>query len=119
MAINDVKSQFIQDGKSIDHTPSSAVTGGDIVIFGSGATGFVGVAKTDIAANTLGAVAIEGIFEMPTAEALATVGTVVYLTSAGLVTATVGTNTPLGRTVAASTDSNTKVKVAINAGLLP
>lgn len=113
MALNDVKSQFIHDGKSIDYTPGSAVTGGDIVLLGTGATAIVGIAKTDIAANVLGAIAIEGVFEMPTAEAL-TAGTKVYLTSAGLVTATVGTNTPLGRCVAASTLSNTRVWVKIN-----
>lgn len=114
MAINDVKTRFIQEGDSIDFTPSANVTGGDIVLFGAGATGMVGVAKTDIAANVLGAAAIEGVFEFPTAEALATVGTKVYLTAAGLVTATVGTNTPLGRTVAPSTDTDTKVRVSIN-----
>jgi len=114
MALNDVKSIFRHDGNSIDYTPGANVTGGDIVIFGAGATGMIGVAKTDIAANVKGAVALRGVFNMPTGEALATIGTKVYLTAAGLVTATVGTNTPLGRTVAASTDSNTKVLVAIN-----
>ena len=114
MAINDVKSIFQSDGASIDYTPGSAVTGGDIVLFGSGATGFVGIAKSDIAANVKGAVAIKGVFNMVCAEALATVGTKVYLTSGGVVTATASTNTPLGRTVAASTDSDTRVLVAIN-----
>ncbi len=118
MAINDVKSLFVQDGDAIDHTPSSAVAAGDIVCIGAAAGNagaLVGVAKTAIAANALGALAIRGVFEFPTATALATIGVKVYLSSAGLVTTT-NTETPLGRTVAASTDSNTKVKVAINVG---
>jgi predicted RecA/RadA family phage recombinase len=116
MAINDVKTLFVQDGNSIDYTPSSAVSAGDIVSLGNvagNAASFIGIAKTDIAANVLGALAIRGVFEFPTATALATVGTKVYLSSAGLVTTT-NTETPLGRTVAPSTETNTKVKVAIN-----
>jgi predicted RecA/RadA family phage recombinase len=117
MAINDIKTIFRHEAEAIDYTPSANVTGGDIVIFGSGATAMVGVAKFDIAANIKGAVHIEGSFDFPCAEAL-TAGTKVYLTSGGVVTATVGTNTPLGRTigasVATSAGADTQVRVKIN-----
>lgn len=55
------KAKFVQDGRSIDHTPASAVAAGDVVVIGSN---LVTIAKLDIAANELGAVATEGVFEV-------------------------------------------------------
>jgi len=55
--------QFIHDGKAIDHTPSSAVSAGDVVVQGD----LIGVAKLDIAANVLGALAVDGVFDLPKA----------------------------------------------------
>lgn len=46
-------------GESIDHTPSSDVAAGDIVVRGN----LVCVAKLDIPAGELGAVATRGLFE--------------------------------------------------------
>jgi predicted RecA/RadA family phage recombinase len=46
---------------TIDYTPSSAVTGGDVVVL----NGIVGVAAVDIAANAKGALSIEGLFKLP------------------------------------------------------
>jgi len=48
------------EGNSMPYTPSSAVTGGDVVVVGT----IVGVAPVDIAANALGSLDIEGIFEV-------------------------------------------------------
>jgi predicted RecA/RadA family phage recombinase len=52
---------FYCDGKSIDYTPSVAVAGGTVVIIG----GMVCVAKSDIAAGALGALANVGVFAFP------------------------------------------------------
>lgn len=49
------------DDGAIDYTPSSAVTGGDVVVL----NGIVGVATSDIAANTKGSLATEGVFKLP------------------------------------------------------
>jgi predicted RecA/RadA family phage recombinase len=54
------KADYVQADSSIDYTPVSAVTAGDVIVIGGR---LVGVAKVDIAANTLGALAIEGIFD--------------------------------------------------------
>lgn len=54
---------YVQDGDLLDHTPASAVAAGDVVVIGS----LVGVAPRAIAAGALGAVAVEGVFEMPCA----------------------------------------------------
>lgn len=52
---------FVHDGHSIDYTPGAAVTAGDVVVQGE----LVGVAKLDIAANALGALAVAGVFDFP------------------------------------------------------
>ena len=55
--------RFVHDGEAIDYTPSSAVSAGDVVVQND----LVGVAKLDIAANTLGALAVKGVFDFPKA----------------------------------------------------
>lgn len=50
---------FIQEGSAIDHTPSSALSAGDVVVQAD----LVGVVVQDIAANELGALKVEGIFD--------------------------------------------------------
>jgi len=53
--------KFLQEGDSIDYTPSADVNAGDVVV----QQDLVGVAKRPIKANTLGALAVTGIFEFP------------------------------------------------------
>lgn len=50
---------FIQDGVSIDYTPGSAVSAGDVVVQGD----LVGVAKVPIPAGHAGALAVDGVFD--------------------------------------------------------
>jgi predicted RecA/RadA family phage recombinase len=52
---------FHKDDGSIDYTPVSAVTAGDVVVL----NGIVGVAVNDIAASELGAIATKGRFKLP------------------------------------------------------
>ena len=54
---------YKQKGDSIDYIPTSDVAAGDIVIL-NGDTDFVGVAKLDIKAGELGAIALIGIYEV-------------------------------------------------------
>lgn len=49
------------DDGAIDYTPSSAVTGGDVVVL----NGIVGIAIDDIAANTKGSLQTEGVYKLP------------------------------------------------------
>lgn len=49
------------DDGAIDYTPSSAVTGGDVVVL----NGIVGIAIDDIAANAKGSLQTEGIYKLP------------------------------------------------------
>lgn len=54
---------FVHDGNSIDYTPTADVTAGDVVIQND----LVGVAKLDIPAGALGALAVTGVFDFPKA----------------------------------------------------
>jgi len=65
---------FIQDGKSIDYTPSAAVAAGAVVVQGS----MIGVAKTPIAANALGSLAVSGIFDVVKANEQQALGAALY-----------------------------------------
>ena len=55
--------KFVQNGHSVDYTPGADVASGDVVVQGD----MVGVAKLDIKANTLGALAVSGVFDFPKA----------------------------------------------------
>ncbi len=55
-----MQATFVQDGKTIDHTPSVAVGAGTVVVRGR----LVGIANNDIPANVKGALAVEGVFAM-------------------------------------------------------
>lgn len=101
--------RFIQDGKSIDYTPSAAVVAGDVVVQGE----LVGVAQQDIAADQLGALAIEGVFEFPKPTGAGTdaaVGTLMYWDVAdgnAQETADTGTNKLIGKLVKACSTTDT------------
>ena len=52
--------KFVQDGRLIDYTPDAAVGAGEVVAQG----GLVGVTNIDIAAGVLGALAVQGVFDL-------------------------------------------------------
>jgi len=108
--------QFVHDGKSIDYTPSADVTAGDVVV----QEDLVGVAKLDIAADALGALAIDGVFDFPKAtgggSAIAA-GALVYWDVADSEAKTddeSGANKLIGKTVAAAGDDDATVRVRLD-----
>jgi predicted RecA/RadA family phage recombinase len=90
--------QYVQDDGAIDYTPGSAVTAGQVVVQGD----LIGVARTPIAANALGSLAIEGIFDFPKDAG----NSVATATSTG--------NKQLGKVVAAAADADTTVRVNLD-----
>jgi len=108
--------QFIHDGKSIDHTPGSAVNAGDVVVQGE----LVGVAKLDIAAAALGALAVEGVFDFPKATGggtAITAGANVYWDVADTEAKTddeSAANKLIGKVVKAAADADTTVRVRLS-----
>ena len=65
---------FRKTGKTVDHTPSSAIAAGTVTLIGP----LVGVAERDIAANELGALTIEGVFDVVMAAVTITAGDEMY-----------------------------------------
>jgi len=104
---------FVHEGKSIDYTPSSAVAVGDVVVQGD----LVGVAKTPIAANALGSLAVSGVFDFAKATGTSTAiaaGTKVYWDATNKVaTATATSNKYIGKVVKAAVDADATVRVRL------
>ena len=55
-----MKARYVQRGESIDYIPEADVAAGDIIKVGN----LVGVAKLDIKAGELGALALTGVYEV-------------------------------------------------------
>ena len=60
--------RYVQRGDAVDYTPMADVAAGDVVALG---TKFFGVAKLDIKAGELGALALTGVYEMTKAAGVA------------------------------------------------
>jgi len=95
MAQTPAEKAFDAGNVMIDYTPGTAVTAGDVVVQGA----LVGIALSDIAADTLGALDVSDGFDVPKDTSTFTVGLPVYWNATG---------NPVGGTVstgAASTSS--------------
>jgi predicted RecA/RadA family phage recombinase len=105
---------YVQDDDYVDYTPTADVASGDVVVQGD----LVGVARKPIPAGTLGALAVEGVFDFAKATGGGSgfaAGTKVYFDATNKVaTATVGSNKYLGKTVRAAADADTTVRVALS-----
>ncbi|MFA6717403.1 MAG: DUF2190 family protein [Victivallaceae bacterium] len=106
--------KYIQRGHSIDYTPEADVAAGDVVIIGD----LVGIAKLDIKAGTLGALALVGVFDIPKATgentAIAAGAIMFWDAENSQVTTTAGDNKYLGKIITASTNDDTHARVIIN-----
>ncbi len=104
---------FVSEGNSIDYTPAADVAAGDVVVQGE----LIGIAKTPIPANTPGALAVKGIFDLPKATGAGTgiaVGTEAYWnTTNKQVTATATGNKSLGKTIKAAAAADATVRVRL------
>ena len=104
---------FVQDGHSVDYTPAQAVAAGQVVVQGD----LVGVARTPIAANALGSLAVEGVFDFPKATgggtALAAGASVYWDAGNSRATATSIGNKSLGKVIRAAVDGDATVRVRL------
>ena len=107
---------FVSDGRAMDYTPGSAVTAGDVIEQNA----LIGIAKKDIAANSLGALALDGIFDVTKkANDVASVGTAIYWDPTNVeATVTAGALTAMGRAVKAAEATDATVRVRLNHRLL-
>lgn len=105
---------FIHDGNSIDYTPGSAVTAGAVVVQGE----LVGVAKVDIPASALGALAVAGVFDFPKATGggtAITAGANCYWNAGAQQATTTATgNKLIGKCVRAAADADATVRIRMS-----
>jgi len=109
---------YLADGDLIDYTPGSAVAAGDVVMLADLFT----IAPRPIAANKLGAVAVEGVFVVAKATGTGSAisqGSIVYwdgtasnITPTGSVTGA----KRAGKAAAAASAADSTVRVLINQG---
>jgi len=104
----------VSEGNSIDYTPGSNVSDGDIVVQGQ----LVGVATKNITASVKGALAVSGVFDFPKAvlstSAISAGAKLYWDDTNDVATATVGSNVYIGKAVAAATAAATTVRVRLD-----
>jgi len=108
--------RFVQTGNAVDYTPAADVSAGDVVVQND----LVGVAKLDIKADVLGALAVTGVFDFPKETGQGTaipIGSKVYWNQGdGWVTPSddAGANKLIGKTVAAAGDDDETARVRLS-----
>lgn len=106
----------IQDGVMLNYAAKTGevISGGDLVEFEA----CVGVAATDIFTGETGAVAVEGVFDLPKASGAVAQGDALFLDSSGKLTKTSG-DTYVGVAWEAAAASAETVPCRINFGNPP
>lgn len=101
-------------GATIDYTPSSDVSSGDVVVQGE----LVGVATRDISADASGTLTIEGVFSFDKSTGSSTAITAgancYWDASEEVATTTVGSNKLIGKCILAASDDDTTVRIKLN-----
>lgn len=106
---------FVQAGDAIDHTPVADVPSGSVVVLGE----LIGVARTEILANQLGSLAVEGVFDFAKEAGVAVtfaVGDLAYWDDTNkfaVATDGAGANKLLGKVVGAAADADNLVRIRI------
>lgn len=113
------KGTFVHEGNAIDHTPSSAVAAGAVVVVGT----LVGIATRPIAANARGSLEVEGVFDVAKASGGISAGAKVYWDAdgnpvsgdagSGAATTTATDNTLFGKAIAAAAIGDATVRVKL------
>src|SRR5574344_1703805 len=110
-----LNARYVQRGDSVDYTPTADVSAGDIVNHGK----MVGVAKLDIKAGELGALALTGVYEVVKGDAAFGPGEEVGGDAASkkAVVATTSGCVKIGYAIAPAASGDTVVNVRLEQGL--
>ena len=105
---------FVHEGASIDYTPTADVAAGDVVV----QSDLFGVAKLDIKADKLGALAVTGVFDVPKAtgagSAIAAGAKVWWDAAVKQATTVALAQGYLGKAVKAAADADATVRVRLS-----
>ena len=112
-----MQAKYVQGDHAIDYTPDTAVDAGQVVVLGS----LIGITKIPIAAAALGALALEGIFDVAKANEVQARDAAVYWdedgnpyggeAGSGCLTTTAGGNTFFGFVLVAAGATDSTVRV--------
>jgi len=104
---------FVHNGDAIDYTPTIDTPAGAVVVLGE----LIGVTRTPIAANTLGSLAVTGVFDMTKATgagtAIAAGANCYWNATANQVTTVTTGNKLLGKAIQAAGDADATVRVRL------
>ena len=104
--------RFVQKGESVDYRPDTPVAAGDVIVQDT----LVGIARLDIAAGTLGSLAVVGVFDVAKAEGQIPAGAAVYWDAeAKKATSVSGSNHYLGKSIQNAEAGAETVRVLLNA----
>jgi len=103
---------YIQEGDVLDHIAAAAIASGDVILIGKR----IGVAVTDIALGDTGALAVEGVFDLPkvTTQAPAQGVLLYWDDTAKLITTIATANTLSGYAAAPAVNGDLTVQININ-----
>lgn len=103
--------RYVQKGESIDYRPSETVAAGDVIIIAD----LIGIARLDIAPDTLGSLAVAGVFNVVKSVGEIANGLAVYwdVTTKQATTIAEG-NIYLGKAIASAESADESVDVLIN-----
>ena len=107
------QAEFVHRGDAVDYTPGADVAAGDVVV----QSDLVGIAKRDIKANELGALAVAGVFDVAKEGGVGVtfaIGDKVYWDDANnfaVATDGAGANKLMGKAVTAAADADASVLV--------
>jgi predicted RecA/RadA family phage recombinase len=108
------EAKTVSQGDYIDYTPATAVAAGTVVVQGD----LVGIATRAIEANQLGALAVDGVFDIAKAGATTfAAGAKVYWDDTNNVAVTTdggGTNKFVGKAIKAASSGETTVRVLLS-----
>lgn len=104
--------RYVQKGDSIDYRPTQSIAAGDVIVI----TDLIGVARLDISADTLGSLAVVGVFDVVKGNVAIVSGSTVYW-DAGAKKATTasGSNHYLGKAIAFAETEDETIRVLLNA----
>lgn len=104
--------RYVQKGDSIDYRPNTFVPAGDVIVIAD----LVGIARLDIEPNTLGSLAVVGIFDVVKAAGQIPSGATVYWDEgAKKATLVSGSNHYLGKATSLANANDETVRVLLNA----
>lgn len=104
--------KYVQKGDSIDYRPTEFTNAGDVIVVAD----LIGVARLDIQADTLGSLAVVGVFDIVKVGVEIPAGATVYWDAgANQATLVSGSNQYLGKAIASANSDDETVRVLLNA----